>query len=480
MQIKFPEELGVTIKGGRGFSYLDEVYAARPATFTAAVLEVFPTGVVLKPGEETPVSVSIDLPVNANVHKITARLEVVDDPSSSAAQQTTVSLKEGGDSRTYQVGVDAVTGIRNVEIKLGQGDVFWQHSGALKAGSYQLPDFARELNTYLDQVKANEGKLALEFRVKADTGGRVKISIDAGVDYSLIQTQSWKNDLDSTFRVDRNMQLDFSAVERLSLDPINKAGNQRVSRSSIKLDVGGKFGAERLLGEAAAHDGKQLATISPDYSLAQSIMLVERLVKQPVHLTGITLLLQGEEAAEIYVEVQDDVNGTPASGTPLAKCNLSFAPAKPEARQSWTFTRFEAPVELKVDRVYWVVVKGIRSIVRLALQPGPDSTNAPVLRGALMLNRGGQIWKSLSRASVSPILALLGLVYLPEIDNQTAGIQIAVEGTRAAQTLDPGPGAKTVSIDLTAESMDSATLVITSKAQGMLSIANVIQEYKLG
>lgn len=488
------------VEGVRGLALGPQdlvLHSLAPATLLP--LGLLFLGERLKPGEEVPVSVPVaNLPLSVDVKRVKARIEITEDGEDEApplTQSSTVS--EGGASRTFDVAVKAPAFPRNVSVRLDGGEVFWSFGDAAVRGAYELPDFARHANDYLDTLPQSDSGVSLKFLVKADGPGRVRVSIEQ-LEYSIIQTQSWENPLDDTKRLDRTFELDFGSLERVPLDPPLGAGAGSVARSKITLRLGGQFGPERLLGSFEAHAGRDFASVSSSYSLAQSFRLTRAMLgsEKPVNCVGVAGLFVADaegakdSRAEIYVEVQPDEAGAPASKAPLAKSNLpvpvpegegatsAFAPRE---YRKLLFARFEAPVALKLDASYWVVVKGVQGRVRLGLEPrlaGSEPHPEEYLRQVLV-NRGGQLWKDVARAGTPAVAALVRLVYLPEIDNQMAAVEVGVEGARAApQRSDPGPEAQTVSFD-TQETGGArqVSLVIKSHARGRLSVANVIQEY---
>lgn len=362
-------------------------------------------------------------------------------------------------------------------MRLDGGDVFWSLGGAGALGEHPLPDFVEQANAYLDRLEPGVEEVILKFLVKSDGPGRVKIRIEEnGVEYSVIRTQSWENPLDNTVRLDRTFQLDFGDVERITLDPFSGPNNSSLSLSAVRADLGGEFEPERLLGDFDSHDGKEFATISGDYSLAQELMIEKKTTAKPIRCAGVTGVFQAEAEADLYLEIRDDAGSSPSSGPPLAKSNLSIAPPGKEENGRWAFARFEAPVDLSPETAYWIVVKGIRGQARLGLGPLADEQPDKYLRGA-RVNRGGQVWKGLSRPYAPPTSALLRLVYLPEIDNQSAAVEIAVE--KSSQRIDPKPEAQAVSLALPeGRGAGKSEIVIKSHARGTLSIANVIQEHR--
>jgi hypothetical protein len=476
-----PDLASAGIKAERGFT--GEAYAAREDTFIVDIIALL-EGTPLKAGEETPVAVDVpNLPLNANITKITASLTVLYDGQTGTAPTTAVGITEGKETRNFQVSVSAVSALRNVQVRLNKGAIFWTRADATPADSpYSIPDFSAQANAYLDKYDSKNGKVTLQFMVKSDVAGRVLINIDDGLAYSLLQTQHWKNDLDSTFRVDRTLKLTFNQVQQLPIEAVPQPTGRQAVVTHIRLDAGGQFGADRLLGSVETHDGHQFATVSQDFSLAQQATPVKDLLKTAIQCTGVAGYFEsGDPAnskAEFYVEMQADENGSPAGGAPLAKSNVAFTPADKKDPQPWTFAKFEKPAELKPDTPYWIVVKGVHGAVKLGLKTagaseGAASVPSPVERGPLLLNRGGLIWKAFT---ASLLHALLSLVYAPQSDNQTAAVEISVGGG-ASQRLDPQGAAKTVSFPVTGSG--APLLLVDSRALGSLTIANVIQEYML-
>jgi hypothetical protein len=469
MEIKAPVLSSINVKAERGLT--GDAYLSRDDSFIVDLIAAI-EGVALKAGEETPVAVPVaGLPSNANLQTITAKLTVAQDQQAGTTQSSSVT--EGSDQpRSFQVTVDNVPGIRNVQIRLNQGTVFWTHTGALQAGTYAIPDFSAQANTYLDKYHSQDGKVTLQFLVKSDVAGHVTIDIDPGFKFSLLQTQSWKNDLDSTFRVDRTLKLTFNQTTQLPIDAVTVPAGSRAAITQVRLDAGGQFGPERLLGAVETHDGHQYATVSSDFSIAQQATPVKSMVKTAIQCTGIAGYFEADGPAEFYVELQNDQNGSPAGDTPLAKSNVSFQPADPNDPQPWTFAKFEKPAELKPDTPYWIVSKGVRGAVRLGITGTAADPSGPVTRGPLLLNRGSQIWKAYSTDS---LVGLLSLVYVPQPDNQTAAIEISVDGV--PQRIDPQSAAKTINFPVSSSSVPQ--LVVDSRALGSLTVANVIQEYTL-
>ena len=159
-------------------------------------------------------------------------------------------------------------------MRLDGGEVFWTSSTAVVEGTFVLPDFVEQANAYLDKLPAGTEKVALVFLVKSDGPGQVNILIDEqSLVYSVIQTEAWPNPLDETVRVDRNLQLQFGSVERIPLTAFAGNAQSKLALKKLTADVGGSFGVERLFTNVADHDGREFATISSDYALAQSFVL---------------------------------------------------------------------------------------------------------------------------------------------------------------------------------------------------------------
>ena len=155
----------------------------------------------------------------------------------------------------------------------------------------------------------------------------------------------------------------------------------------------------------------------------------------------------------------------------MAKSNLTIEPEKKTTQ--WFMARFDQPVDLSLDTRYWIVVKGIQGKALLALGEPSEAYLETVF-----VNRGGQLWKTFSRREPVVSNALVRLVYLPEIDNKSASVEIGIEGVAELQRLDPQQEPQTISLE-PPPSFNAAepVIIIKSHAQGTLTLANVIQEY---
>lgn len=469
--------LNIDFKGLRGLA-MTEISVLRPEILTAVNTDDLFDLVQLKPGEETPVAVSLppEVPLNADIKKLKAKIEVRAVPESEKETlQQTSTVKEGTDQpKEYKVDIKLPAVPRSLTLRLDGGEVFWTSNTAVVEGTFDLPDFVEQVNAYLDKLPSGTPKVTLVFLVKSDGPGQVHISVDEkSLDYSVIQTEAWPNPLDETVRVDRNLQLEFGSVERIPLRALAGGDPSKLSLQKITADIAGSFGVERLFTNVADHDGREFATISSDYSLAQSFVLTEGVVgtNKPLHVAGVSLLLQVESKTELYVEVQADNGGVPAAKAALAKSNLTIEPEKPTTQ--WFMARFDQPVDLSLDTRYWIVVKGIQGKALLALG-GPSEAYLDTV----FVNRGGQLWKTFSRREPVVSNALVRLVYLPEIDNRSASVEIGIEGVDELQRLDPQPEPQTISLAPPAAfKLAEPVIIIKSHAQGTLTLANVIQEY---
>src|SRR5690349_10112352 len=130
------------MKGARGL--VGEANALRPGIFETVPGLIFAFYTPLKAGEDTTVPVPVDdLPANADVKSITARLDVVDEDSTGPAPPpNAVTITRGNESTTLQVTPSVPTRPRNVTVRLDQGEPFWTFGETLVKGSYDLPDFA--------------------------------------------------------------------------------------------------------------------------------------------------------------------------------------------------------------------------------------------------------------------------------------------------------------------------------------------------
>jgi len=461
LNLKGPASQSIALTGARGL--VGEAYAMRPGLFEVAPYRFFEY-TPLKAGEETPVNVVLrDLPPNADVKTFAATLQVGEATETPPPQTSSVKITQGaGPETALSVKTDAATRPRNVSIRLDQGEPFWNFGDTLAKDSYDLPDFAQQVNAYLDKVKPDADGITLKFLVKSDTAGGVKISVTSKT-LTRMQTQSWPNELDQTIRIDRNLQLEFGQRHELPLDALQSGG----ALATIRMDVGGTFGAERMLGTVQPHTGHDFATLSNDYALAQGFVL-----DKAVKAVGVNGAFIPDGDAELYIELQPDANGAPAADAPLAKSNLTLK-ASAEGAESWVYAEFAAPADLTAGTPYWIVVKGVHGNVRLGVE-----VDAETYLRHLVVNRSGKLWKPFDRA-VAQYVSRVRVVYLPEPDNQSAAIRVGINES-LWQSADPGAAPSNVSFALSgtdAAKVQPAVVVIESQARGALTLANVTQEY---
>ncbi len=460
--------------------------ALRTDTFAGLLKDDLLGSANLTPGEEVAIQCEIpDLPRNADVKEMTAVLTITR-AATTAGEPTSVTITTGsgnGSKQEFGVGVTPSGLPSNVQVRLEQGDPLWSHTGTLDQGQHDIPDFARQVNAYLDKVELPpNAPTTLRFLVKSDTPGSVSIDVRTPVDYSLLQTQTWPNQLDGSVSVDRNLELDFGGVSQIALDSL--AGQApSITRHTVALDLSGTLGPERMLGALAAHDGIQYATISGDYFVAQAIRLDDpnaALGFAPgtkVNVAGVTGVVEVDAEAELYVEIQPGDASGPASGQPLTKLTTTLKPPDAGAARRWAFAAFESPAELAVDTDYWIVFKGIRGSARLGL--------ASVTGGYLgrpRVNRGGQLWRPIegrtatAAGNTSHLAAVARLVYLPAPDIQTAALELTLSGSPTPQLATPAGTVQRVSLPAAGDT-GTTTLVLRSHAHGSVTVTNVVQEF---
>jgi hypothetical protein len=474
------------IEDARGLVPTAEVLQVdiRPGAFWAALGPM--ASVQLVPGEATPVTVALPaLPPNADVKRIRATLTVSVDttPGSPETLDAVVNSyppqASGTVTQTIGTVVTPPPVPRNVRVALQGGEAFWSHDGTLPPGDHELPDFAPAANAYLDAARMPPGAgMALVFMVTSETPGRVDVAIvPDSLEYSVLQTQTWLNLLDGTLRIDRNLQLDFGTVARFPLDPLVSSVSGSLGLTGVRVDVSGEVGPERLLGNVPAHDGRQFATVSPDYGVAQALLVAAGAgftAGANVTVAGLSALLEVDAGgAELYVELRRDAGGAPGSDAPLGGVNFEVAPPDGATGPAWVYAALPEPVPVAVDTPHWIVLRAIRGAARLAAAPGSGS-----YLGGLLVNRGGQLWKPFAPGAAPGPAALVRLAYLPEPDRQTAALALAVEGL---PPLRPEVAAQPQRLTLPVPGgQQPRTLVLTSHARGATTLSNLVQEFAQG
>lgn len=457
-----PGLLNVGLRDARGLNYLAGAYQqpVEIATVDSDLIGTVVLGTELTPGQETAVTMPTSLPPNANVHSVVATIIVGGSREDAKNAPTVVSVSKNGEKAdTFSIAASPSDVPSNVTVRLDGGDVFWSQSGPLARGRHDLPDFAEALNTYLDGRLAN-GQGELVFQVKSDSPGTAWFTMPlATVDYSLIQTQTWPNPLDQTLRVDRNLATEFGTVERLSLDAFQ--GPLGLHLSAVRLDVGGQVGAERLFGPIPAYDGRELATVSSDYSVAQALSMDVEL-----DVVGLTCRLLPDDATELFVALYADASGLPDLESPIASGTLTSDAAPPDAVPEWRYVAFDDTATMPADTEFWAVLKAVRGGALVAMQQG-----APPRQRAARVNRGGSAWADLGGSAL-----LVCPVHLPRVDTSSAAVAVRLEGGPSDVRLDVAQDPALVELPSDGAG-PQPVLVVESYARGTVSIANVVQEY---
>ena len=444
--------------------------------FLGKAIEGDPDFKNLKAGTDLPLTIDLDIPENAEVTSIEARLSVgepKDGVNQANVQQVTVKSKDGNAGKTYNVDVQLPEVPTNLTIRFEGGDPFWTFGGPLQPGkgaqAHTVPNFAEALNEYLPQARRDGDKVTLTVLLQSDSDAEIKF-VPQNPQYVLRKIHTWTNDLDGTTQLERHLTVDFGTEETITLRKIEE---KKVDLREVQLTLNGDLKPERLLGKLAAHDGHDFATVSADYAVAQAFMLAA-----PVECVGFVGWCLVEAEAEVYAELQADDGDAPATATPLAQGTVTLSPAEkgsPAAR--WTFFRFETPASLQADVPYWMVLRGIRGRLSPALLPSPSSgENQPVAYRSLRINRGGRLWKPITDESKLKLTALLRLIYLPDAETQTAALEVEFKDPSIALRLDPADEPYLFAIPANKGDL-AVELRLRSHAQGTLTVANIVQKY---
>lgn len=133
----------------------------------------------------------------------------------------------------------------------------------------------------------------------------------------------------------------------------------------------------------------------------------------------------------------------------------------------------DTPIDVESGVAYWLVVKGVRGDASVCV--GPQQWKA---LGEFLINRGGQRWKPIS--DDRGMSALIRPIYSPDVDHQTAAVEIEVQADArvlGSQRIDPWADVRRLSLPVIGDKVRSASLVIKSSAAGSLTLANVVQRY---
>lgn len=481
MQFVGIRNLDIAARGRRGLAYnADYAMSALPTANIIRPAMVMMLGQEVKAGTANRFAVRMGAPANALVRAVTATFRVVAGPSGTTDLGAGVGVKEGATAVRYEidVAVDPPAGLQNVEIRLEGGDTIFSRPGTLPVGDHAIPDFASALNDHLDTLAPSDDA-TLVFVVTSDVAGSATLGL-ARLDWSLIQTQAWPNALDETVRLDTTLSLSFGERREVALDALAVPAGRTPKRLALRLDAGGAFGAERVLGRIDPPDGTDGVEVAADTALAQRLVLDAERVAGTVACTGCLLHLSGAGPAELFAELLPDEAGYPKAGAALARATVA-APEGAEAG-GWLTVPFEAPADLDPGTFYWLVLRGVTGTRRASLRPVPDGSAGPLAADRLAINRGGVWWRLLTalRPGLAPPQALVALLYRPGPQNRSAAVSVMAAGAAEGVRLDPdGGGAREVALPLPAAGGGPVRLLVDAYARGQLTIANVIQEYGL-
>jgi len=462
-----------TMRGGRGL-LIQGVHASVEAT----VERLFGYRVAVKPGEETVIDLTVStLPRNADVKTCRAALLAGGpSPITIAAQSsepaTTGVAITGPDNvrKPYEVEVSAPARPRNVTLRLEGGDVFFRFGDLLTNGRYELPDFAPQLNAYLDQYKGGV-PVRLRFLLTSDSEGSADVEM-GDVTFARIQTQTWTNQADGTTSVDRNFELDYGDVRDVELLPLPSDGSER-RLVAVSIDATGEFGPERSLGDASlAFVGPEFATIDADFGAAQALR-----PEIDAQVVSLALVLHATKPASVYAALYGDAAGRPDMARPaLGETQLTLATSD---GAQWSYADLSGPVALRAGELVWMVCRGIQGDAQLAVSRG-----SLTLLDQLRVSRGGRIWRTLSHNEREPAKALVRLIYAPGPENgisaTTLVFRSAASGTTYASVpLEPTAQPTTLRVPLTGvQANEVVRAEVHSAARGTLTLASLFQEYQ--
>jgi len=488
MVIKTPNFGALSLASIRGAAGAQGIAALLPVQFSI-ISSMLDEGTELVPGQETAVAINLkEIPENAKFTHFVAKITFskLDAGAEFTVEGETAEPEAKTVSNKLKVANTKTPELRNVKVRLQDGEVFWSQPGPLGIGKdpYEFPNFATQANTFLEGHPQKGNAVKLTFLVQSDTPARVKI-IQPAYETVLLQTKTWTNELDGTLRFDRNLDLDFCGSEVLDLDQTNSTDYSRLH--SVRLDLSGTPGNARMLGSVEAHDGREFALVNSQFSIAQEVPL-----KFQVHCTGLSVCLQADAEAEAYLEVREDLPSISAAAPPLAKAKVQLASSQGPGN-SWVFVALEPEINLEA-RSYWVVIRAIRGALRLgtvssaalpAIAPIPGDSQKPPPPPRLLVNRGGQLWKPFHRGQDSAA-ALIRLIYLPDVDHQTAAVELQLAWTsnreegQKAQPADFSTVPQPAQFDLAGDDVrpgPGLRLRIKSHIRGQITIANLIQEF---
>jgi|GEM_PF-3661415 len=356
----------------------------------------------------------------------------------------------------------------NVKVAVGNQPVFHTFAGEFK-GQHPLPEFADELNAYLDEIRAaGSGDVdSFPLMITMDAPGKVELGSFQLV-YDREATALWGD----TGR--QSVSFDRQGVQELTLN-FPAGGTTPWQIQTISFDVTHDFPLWRTF-PRQIHDveNKIIANVSADLNLAQCLPMDET-----TQLCGMGIFIGAtEEKSEILIEIQKDINGEP-DDSPLLEQLISIEAGR---AAGWLDIMFSKPLAVTAGRELWCVLKSKVGTLSLVLEK--DGAQTPV-----RFNRNG------AGFSLFPFnngnVTLVFCLYRKPCSGETAraadfeihGKILASDLPETANTLvfsffDSQDQGSTGPVVAPSDNQVAVNLKITAHVSGSMTLSNVVTRYQ--
>jgi hypothetical protein len=284
----------------------------------------------------------------------------------------------------------------NVSLRLGGNPAFHTFLGPM-TGTETSIDFALLLEEFLGTADQVNGFYVVPLVVHSDSIARLRlrVTLDVLTQHVPLPAGVTESVLSYSFS---SLPAGAAATLPLSLSP-----NARALAGQTSVHFLGAFDDTRVaLGPVGPVPLTMEAPISSAQGQAQA-QAQPFTVPADVSITGIDLLLRATKiAAQVQVNLQDDLGGKPGLTTLLpAPIPVELA-AKPEAKPEWVSIALPAEFKLTAGTRYWLVVQRSVSDAAWTVQPGPNPLQ--------QTNDGALSWRA---SEVGPVEGVFRLRYRP-------------------------------------------------------------------
>ena len=385
-----------------------------------------------------------------------------------------VSIPSGGtviDAVTDNLVINSATMPLNVRVAVGNQAAFHTHSGELK-GKIPLPEFSKELNTYLDEIrKAGADDVdSVPLMITMDSPGVVKLDSFQIISDREVQAK-WSESTRQSVNFERQAQqiLDISF-------PASESTAWNIH--GLEMEITHDFPEWRTFSRNLPQlDDKIAAKVTSDFNLAQCLVIDES-----TDLFGIGLYIaELKENAEVLIELLNDKNGQPDSVVLLEE----QVKIEKNENSHWTEILFSKPYATTAGKDLWLVIKSKVGELPVVLHNNGGAEDKPIL-----FNRNGAGYKQFPYKS-GQVYAEHKIFRIPAIGEDAKIVSLELEGKTKESDLTEDINSLSFSYVDTESGVSNGpqitpvngkvhlNLKITAHAKGSMTFQNVKTQFQL-